>query len=257
VAYYLLSGGKTYSVPMVNNEPVATARAQIAAAHLRSEVVGRSSSTVRKGWVISSNPPEGNNVAANTLVTLYVSTGPGNIAVPGVVGKQETDAISTLSNAGFKPVVKKDPTSTLPAGQVISQNPAPPATAPPNSTVTITVSGASKVPSVVGLSASSAQALLKTDGFNPVVQTTAGPAGTAPGSVWQQNPGPQTIAPAGTTVTIFVQPAASPSPSVSPSTSGSPTAPPTDTGSPGTGGGGGGGNGGGGGGNGGGGGGGL
>ena len=40
MAYYLLAGGgKTYAVPLVNNEPVATAQAQIAAAHLRSTVV--------------------------------------------------------------------------------------------------------------------------------------------------------------------------------------------------------------------------
>jgi eukaryotic-like serine/threonine-protein kinase len=241
VAYYLLSGGKTYSVPLVNNEPVAAAQQQIAAAHLRSAVQNRPSSTVAKGHVISSNPPEGNNVAAGTVVTLFVSTGPGNIAVPGVVGQQQAQAEAALQNAGFRPVVKTDSTSNLPAGQVISQNPAPPATAPPNSTVTITVSGAAKVPSVVGLSASSAQSLLKADGFNPVVQTTAGPAGTTPGSVWQQTPPAQTTAASGTNVTIFVQPAAA-----SPPATGSPSAPtspsvtptPTDSGNGGGGGGG-------------------
>jgi serine/threonine-protein kinase len=187
---------------------------------------------VAKGRVISSNPPEGNNVASGTLVTLFVSTGPGNIAVPGVVGQQQAQAEATLQNAGFKPAVKTDPTSNLPAGQVISQNPAPPATAPPNSTVTITVSGGAKVPNVVGLSASSAQSLLKADGFNPVVQTTAGPAGTAAGFVWQQTPAAQSTAASGATVTIFVQPAASPSPSQtgSPSAPASPQATPTTSG---------------------------
>ena len=64
--------------------------------------------------MISSNPPEGNNVKANTLVTLYVSTGTAPVNVPNVVGQQETAAESALQNAGFKPLVKTDPTSSAP-----------------------------------------------------------------------------------------------------------------------------------------------
>ncbi|MGH7734514.1 MAG: Stk1 family PASTA domain-containing Ser/Thr kinase, partial [Gemmatimonadales bacterium] len=56
VAYYLLAGGgKTYAVPLVNNEPVATAKAQITAAHLRWTVVDEPSSSVAKGLVIRAN----------------------------------------------------------------------------------------------------------------------------------------------------------------------------------------------------------
>lgn len=67
--------GQTSSVPLVNRQPVATAQKKIANANLRSAVVNRASSTVQKGLVISSDPAQGNNVAADTLVTLYVSTG--------------------------------------------------------------------------------------------------------------------------------------------------------------------------------------
>ena len=67
VAYYLLAGGgKTYAVPLVNGEPVATAKTQITAAHLRSTEVDQPNSSIKQGLVISSNPQEGNNVAANT-----------------------------------------------------------------------------------------------------------------------------------------------------------------------------------------------
>src|SRR5204862_580491 len=60
VAYYLLAGaGKTYAVPLVNGEPVATAQAQIKAQHLRSTVVERTSSSVKAGLAISSSPEEG------------------------------------------------------------------------------------------------------------------------------------------------------------------------------------------------------
>jgi serine/threonine-protein kinase len=99
--------------------------------------------------------------------------------------------------------------------------------------VTISVSGASSVPNVFGLTQASAEALLQSRGFKVTVDTVAGPAGTQPGNVWQQTPNANTTSAQGTTVTILVQPAAA-------TPSGSPSAPasPTDSGSPPAGGGG-------------------
>ncbi len=103
VAYYLLAGGgKTYAVPLVNGEPLAQAQAQIKAVHLRSTPVNQASATVRKGYVISSNPAEGNNEPANTVVTLYVSSGAAPVAVPNVVNEQETQAETQLQNDGLQ-----------------------------------------------------------------------------------------------------------------------------------------------------------
>jgi serine/threonine-protein kinase len=235
VAIYLLAGGgKKYAVPLVNGERVAVAQAQITAAHLKSTVVSQPSSSVKKGLVIRSNPAEGNNVAANTVVTLYASSGAAPVSVPNVQGKQENDAASTLQNDGFTVAVQQDTTSTQPAGTVVNQNPAPNTQVPPGSKVTIFVSGAASVPNVVGLSQASAEASLQSSGFKVTVDTVAGPAGTQPGSVWQQTPKGTTTAAQGTTVTILVQPAAA-------TPSGSPSAPasPTDGGSPPAGGGGG------------------
>ena len=59
-------------------------------------MVDQASNSVQKGLVINSNPAQGNNVAANTLVTLYVSTGAAPVAVPNVVGQQEAQAQSAL-----------------------------------------------------------------------------------------------------------------------------------------------------------------
>ena len=220
VAYYLLAGaGKTYAVPLVNGENVATAQAQIKAQHLRSTVVFQNSSSVKPNIVISSNPQEGNNVAANTTVTLFVSKGQAPVAVPNVVGQQQDQAASTLQSKGFKVDTKTDATSSSPAGQVISQNPSG-GTAAPGATITITVSGgAVSVPSVVGDSQQTATQVLTTAGFQVSVQQGSGPAQYANGTVFSQQPanGPATK---GSTVTIFVQNGQSPS------------APPTDTGTP-------------------------
>jgi serine/threonine-protein kinase len=221
VAYYLLAGsGKTYAVPLVNGEKVATAQRQIAAAHLRSTVTYQNSSSVKAGLVISSNPQEGNNVPANTLVTLFVSKGQAPVAVPSVVGQQQNQAEATLQGKGFNVSVKTDPASSAPAGQVISQSPSG-GTAPPGSTVTITVSGgAVSIPSVVGDSQQTASQILTNAGFQVSVQQGSGPANYANGTVFQQQPSANTTAAKGSTVTIYVQ------------TGASPTGSPTDTGSP-------------------------
>ncbi len=229
VAYYLLAGGgKTYAVPLVNNEPVATAKAQITAAHLRSAVVDQVSSTVNKGLVISSTPQQGNNVPANTLVTLYVSTGTAPVAVPNVVGQQEAAAESALQNAGFKPSVKNDPTSSAPIGQVTAQSPSS-GTAASGSTVTITVSGGVvTVPSVINESQQTATQVLTQAGFQVNVQQGSGGSQFSNGTVFNQVPAGNGTAAKGSTVTIYVQTGAS-SPTGSPSAPGSPTATPTST----------------------------
>ncbi|MGH3150804.1 MAG: PASTA domain-containing protein, partial [Streptosporangiaceae bacterium] len=225
VAYYLLAGGKTYSVPLVNGEPVATAQAQITAQHLRSAVVSEASSNVKTGLVIKSNPAEGNIVAANTLVTLYVSSGAAPVTVPNVVGQQQSAAESALTSKGFQVQTKSDGTSTAPAGQVISQNPSG-GTAAPGSTVTITVSGgAIAVPSVIGDSQATASQILTTAGFAVSVQQGSGPSQYANGTVFNQVPASSANAAKGSTVTIYVQNGASPSasPTVSPTVSPTPS----------------------------------
>jgi serine/threonine-protein kinase len=220
VAYYLLAGaGKTYAVPLVNGEPVATAQAQIKAQHLRSTVTYQNSNSVKANVVINSSPAEGNNVPANTLVTLFVSKGQAPVAVPSVVGQPQNQAEATLQAKGFQVNVKTDATSSAPAGQVVSQSPSG-GTAPPGATITITVSGgAVSVPSVVGDSQQTASQILTTAGFQVNVQQGSGPAQYANGTVFSQQPANGT-ATKGATVTIFVQNGASAS------------APPSDTGSP-------------------------
>jgi eukaryotic-like serine/threonine-protein kinase len=228
VAYYLLAGGKTSSVPLVNNQPVHVAQQEIATAGLRSTVVDQSSGSVQKGLVISSNPAQGNNVAANTLVTLYVSTGAAPVEVPNVVGQPVSAAQSTLQAKGFNVSVHADPTSTQQAGTVISQSPSG-GTAAAGSTVTLTYSGgAISVPSVIGDSQQTANQILTSAGFVVSVQQGSGPAQYANGTVFTQQPSANSTAAKGATVTIYVQNGASPSPSPTPT----PTPTPTTTGGP-------------------------
>jgi serine/threonine-protein kinase len=225
----LEGGGKTVGVPSVVGMSQVNATAAIAKAGLVSKIVPQASPTYPKGEVASTNPQFGTNVSPNSVVTLYVSTGPALVKVPNVVGDQQATAQNTLGNKNFSVNVVPDPTSTKPSGTVVSQTPAAGTGAAPNSKVTIYVSGGGvQVPNVVGLSESSAETILTADGFTPQPNMLAGPASATPGNVFQQQPAAGSTLAKGSTVTIYV---ASPSASASPSPSSSAT--PTDSGGPG------------------------
>jgi serine/threonine-protein kinase len=239
LAYLMFGGGgKTYAVPLVQGLPQAKAEQQITAAHLRSTVVDQANSSVTKGDVIKTSPAQGNNVPANTLVTLFVSTGPQLVTVPNVVGETATTAQNTLSGKGLNPKEVSDPTSTEPKGQVTKQSPNPNTSVNPGTTITIYVSGGGvSVPGVVGDSASTAARILSGSGFKVNTQTVTGPASSTPGDVFQQTPAGNSSAPQGATVTIYVaaQPPSptptTPNPTPSQSTGGgNPTPTPSQSG---------------------------
>ncbi|HEX4656638.1 MAG TPA: Stk1 family PASTA domain-containing Ser/Thr kinase [Streptosporangiaceae bacterium] len=224
---YVSGPGSSYSVPNVANLPLKTAEADIAKAHLVSQVVNQPSSTVPKGDVINTSPPFGTTVGKNSTVKLFVSTGAAKVAVPSVVGENQATATSQLQAAGFVVDPKSAPNSTAPSGTVVRQNPPAGTQVARNSTVTIYVSGGGvKVPSVIGYPQSTAQQILKGDGFNVITKVVAGPAGSTPGNVFDQTPNGVPL-PTGGTVTIYVamQPTPSPTPTTSsPSPSPSPSA---------------------------------
>ena len=214
LAYMMFGGGgKTYAVPLVNGLPQAQAQKEIAAAHLKSTVVDQASST-KKGNVIKSNPAQGNNVKANTVVTLFVSAGPQKVTVPNVVGQQAATASGALTAKGLVVSEVPDSASTQPKGTVTKQNPPGNTSVNPGTKITIAVSGGGvNVPSVVGDSASLAQQILQGDGFKVDTKTATGPSGSTPGDVFQQTPTANSSAAQGAVVTIYIaaQPA-SPTP---------------------------------------------
>ena len=238
LAYMMFGGsGKTYAVPLVQGVPQARAEQQITSAHLKPTVVPQASSSIKKGIVIKTNPPGGDKVPANTVVTLYVSAGPQKVTVPNVVGENATTAEHALTAKGLTFSVAPDTASTAPKGTVTRQNPTGSTTVNPGSKVTIYVSGGQvTVPSVVGDSASTAQTILQGAGFKVDPKTVTGSASATPGDVFQQTPTGNSSAQQGATVTIYIAaqpPSPSPTtPSPSPTQSqggGSPTPTPSQS----------------------------
>ena len=232
----LHNNGKSYYVPQVNGEPKATALQQIRAAGLSPVAVPENSSTVQSGYVINTNPGNGNAVGKGGTVTVYVSEGTANVLLPNVQGLQATVAQQKLSNDGFNNVVvKSDPQSTDPSGEVDHMTPSPGTKYAPDTQITLYVSGGGvQVPQVEGIPVASATQTLAGYDLTWKIEYAAGPAGTQPGYVWQQIPIQGTTEPKGYQIVLQVQPQPSPTPttsSPSPSasnTSPSPT-PPTST----------------------------
>jgi serine/threonine-protein kinase len=215
LAYLLFGGGgKTYAVPLVNGLPQAQAVKAVTNAHLKPAVVDQASSSTKKGNVIKSNPAEGNNVKANTVVTLYVSAGPQMVSVPNVVGQQATAASSALTAKGLTVSEVPDTGSTAPKGQVTKQSLSPNTSVNPGTKITLSVSGGGvNVPSVIGDSASTAQTILQGAGFKVDPKTVTGPSSATPGDVFNQTPAGNASAPEGSTITIYIaQQPASPTP---------------------------------------------
>jgi serine/threonine-protein kinase len=233
------SGG-TANVPLVNGESYAQAATQIKAAGL-NPVRNNESSSVKAGLVISTNPDNGNSVAKNSNVTVNVSTGPANIALPNLQGQQSSAAQAQLKNAGFSNVsVVSDSQSTLPSNEVDHQSPAP-GSYPPNQAITLYVSGGGiKVPSVTNDTAAEAIATLTGLGFTNVhTVSTSAPASqmVEPGTVYNQTPASGQVVPSSALIQIFVQPqnatsTPTPTDSGTPTSTSTPTGTPTDGGTP-------------------------
>ena len=227
LAYMMFGGsGKTYAVPLVQGLPQAKAVQEVSAAHLQPRVADKPSSGVTKGDVISTNPAEGDTVKVNTVVTLFVSSGPNQVTVPNVVGESASAAQGQLSKLGLTVRQVPDSTSNQPAGTVTRQSPGGDAQVSPGSTITISVSGGEvTVQSVVGDSAATAVSVLQSQGLT-VITKQGTQAGATPGNVFAQTPAANTSVPQHSQVTIYVQsqpasPTAAPS-----STQPTPPAPP-------------------------------
>jgi eukaryotic-like serine/threonine-protein kinase len=189
-------------------------------------------SSDKVGIVVSSNPQFGTKVAPHSNVTLRVSAGPKKVTIPNVVGDSENTAQSQMQGLGLNVTTKTAPNSTLPQGKVARTDPPVGTQVKQGSTVVLFVSGGgTQVPSVIGDPKATAESILSNAGFQVKAVTTAGPAGSTPGTVFSQQPSNGTTAAAGSTVTIFVAAATQPT-SAPTSASPTPTAPSTPTPTP-------------------------
>jgi eukaryotic-like serine/threonine-protein kinase len=144
-----VSQGKSrVKVPSLHGQSEDEAKSQLEAMGLKAgPTEKKSSSTVPKGDVVSTDPDAGTSVDKGSEVTLFISDGPGKIVVPNEVGKSLDDAKADLRQKGFDVTVNfTDVPPGQPDKQVLQQNPGEGDTANRGSTVTLTVSRAQQEP---------------------------------------------------------------------------------------------------------------
>jgi serine/threonine-protein kinase len=202
------SGSGDVSVPPVEGLTVAAATRQLRRAHLRvSNPVSRSSTQFPAGQVIGTNPGVARSVPSGSAVTLLVSSGVPQKSVPNVSGDTQSAAITALTKAGFNINQRMQTSTSVSAGNVISQSPGGGTNAPQGSTVTITVATApstTTVPTVTGDPVSGAVSALTAAGLN-VVQTSQNVTNSdQDGIVIHQSPRGSATAKKGSSVTITI-----------------------------------------------------
>jgi serine/threonine-protein kinase len=201
------SGPETVEVTDVVGVQRKTAIAQLQGDGFKvREAAREASDTVKAGFVIRQDPGGGEKAAPGATITIVVSSGPEQQAVPSVVGLSESDARAKLEAEPLNLVVEVDTVdSSKPAGTVISQSPTANTRVEPGSTVTLQVaSGNNAVPDVGGQSEADATSALQAQGFRVEVveQPTDDPSSI--GVVLATDPTAGSVTSVGTTVTVTV-----------------------------------------------------
>ncbi len=219
VAIVVSSGsGLTATVPNVVGQTQSAAVAAIQAANLTVTVTFETSTTIPAGTVISQDPVGGIIVAPGSEVAIVVSSGFTAVTVPNVVGQTLAAARTSITGAGLTVgTVTLASSATIPAGSVISQNPAGGAQVAPGTTVNLVVSsgteapvtppvapGNIEVPDVIGLTKTAATAIIRNAGLS-VGATFQKYDDTVPaGIVLDQSPAAGAKVAAGTAVSLTV-----------------------------------------------------
>jgi beta-lactam-binding protein with PASTA domain len=203
------SGPAEVAVPNVVGSTQAAATSAIKAAGLIvGTVTTAPSSTIPSGSVISENPTAGTMVNAGSAVNLVISSGPGQVAVPNVVGSTQAAATTTIQNAGLVVgTVTTQSSSTVPSGDVISETPTAGTMVNAGSAVNLVISSGPAqvaVPNVVGSTQAAATSAIKAAGLVVGTITTA-PSNTVPsGSVISESPTAGTMVNVGSAVNLVV-----------------------------------------------------
>jgi len=132
------AGQLRVAVPSVSGMSRDNAIATLRSANLEiGQVVERPGREAR-GTVLSSQPDAGQQVPQGTPVELVVSTGPVELLMPDVVGRELFEVRATLEQLGLRITeTQYDSTSALPNGLVVAQ--APPAGSPVTASAIISI----------------------------------------------------------------------------------------------------------------------
>jgi beta-lactam-binding protein with PASTA domain len=132
-------GKEPVTVPDVVDLEADTAGDLLTGAGLKVSVDDEFSATVPEGSIISQSPAADEVVPAGTTVTIVVSRGPKQFAMPDVVGKTRAVAVAQLESLDLRVEIKNVPNG--PKDKVVGQTPRGGMTVEQGQTVTLYVGG--------------------------------------------------------------------------------------------------------------------
>jgi serine/threonine-protein kinase len=203
VGFQLLRGSPAraeVAVPNIVGQEENAARTALIEADLRPDVQQIESSVENSGRVVATVPPPGTTVETRSSVVLQIGSGPGQAAVPPLVGRTVSEAEQLLRDRGLTlGGQSEEPTSDRNlVGKIIRSSPGAGENAPGGSAVAVVVGAEQQlvtVPDVIDQDVDDAQATLQGAGFR-VERVGSGDRVSA------TNPQPDQQAPRGSTVTI-------------------------------------------------------
>ncbi|MBT2567625.1 Stk1 family PASTA domain-containing Ser/Thr kinase [Arthrobacter sp. ISL-85] len=221
------------AIPSVASMTETAALQELYNAGLRPKIARAANDTVPKGTAIGTDPAAGGSLDPGAEVILNVSDGPSSVKIPdSLPGKTEAAARDILRQVGLAgaPSTTTANSATVPAGIVITSNPAPGQSVGIGTSVELIVStGKVVVPELRGMSREEAEAALKERGLVPSVIETEN-SQVEPGKVTDQSDPVNAAVEQGKTITIVVAKAPPPPPPPpAPTETPTPTATPTPT----------------------------
>ena len=202
------TGPGSTTVPSVSGESQKQAEQDIKHALLKvGRVQTETSDTIPAGSATRTDPGAGVSLPVNNPVTLFVSKGKALVAVPDVRDESQATAETTLKNDGFTVSTSTQVSTTVTAGNVISQAPAGGVSVTPGSNVSIVVAQAPPkvdVPFVQGDKATNATNTLTSAGLTVTKRTRIVTDKSKDGIVISQNPNAGSSVTKGSQVTIVV-----------------------------------------------------
>ena len=201
-------------VPDVTGKTQAEANTALSSVGLKMVVTGNQpSASVAAGSVTSETPAPGQSIRKGGQVSVTVSTGKPQVAVPSLVGVPLATATTQLDSAGLVVgTVDHQNSDNIQTDAVISSTPAAGTQVAVGTSINLVVSSGKKtvtVPDVRGQSQANATAALNNAGLK--VQTGTAYSSSQPaGDVISQSPAQGTVVGVGSTVTIQVSQGSTP-----------------------------------------------
>jgi serine/threonine-protein kinase len=179
-------GPRQIGIPNVVGTPFPNAQSALEGAGFTVVRVDEASDQP-KGEVVATDPQGGTTARQGTKVTVTVSKGPAIAQVPRVTGRQQTEAVSLLQEAGFLvTIVKQDVTDPSQDGLVLAEDPHAGQTVKKGAAVTITVGRLVQLPTTTEATttapppATTAPATTTTAPATTTTPVTTAPVTTAP-----------------------------------------------------------------------------